>query len=80
MTDETDWSKQGAYCCGRMHNAATLSCTTHTDPFACPDVFVIIGTGGTHNLIVHDGGTSAIGISFCPWCGRRLPGELAWND
>jgi hypothetical protein len=24
-------------------------------------------------MIVHDGGSSFIEISFCPWCGAKLP-------
>jgi hypothetical protein len=69
------------FCCGRMRRAATLDCSKHVDPFACPHVLVITdGATGEHALIIHDQATSAIGISFCPWCGTRLPGELAWND
>jgi len=31
---------------------------------------------------VLDGGTSSIGISFCPWCGQKLPESLRdeWFD
>ncbi|WP_438824020.1 DUF6980 family protein [Bacillus sp. JJ1773] len=25
-----------------------------------------------YGLIIHDGGTSSIGISFCPWCGSKI--------
>ncbi|MFK8844454.1 DUF6980 family protein [Streptomyces sp. Ac-502] len=24
-------------------------------------------------MIIHDGGTSSSTVTFCPWCGRRLP-------
>ncbi|KIL45088.1 DUF6980 family protein [Jeotgalibacillus soli] len=26
-----------------------------------------------YGIIVHDGGTSFIEISYCPWCGTKLP-------
>lgn len=31
---------------------------------------------------VLDGGNSALGIAFCPWCGEKLPSSLrdAWFD
>ncbi|HZY17518.1 MAG TPA: hypothetical protein VFE82_03505 [Ramlibacter sp.] len=29
-----------------------------------------------YGLIVHDGGSSAIAIAFCPWCGTKLPASL----
>lgn len=31
---------------------------------------------------VLDGGTSSIGLTFCPWCGQKLPSSLrdAWFD
>jgi hypothetical protein len=27
---------------------------------------------GVWGLIVHDGGRTAVPITFCPWCGTRL--------
>jgi hypothetical protein len=29
-----------------------------------------------------DGGSASLGISFCPWCGQKLPGSLRddWFD
>ncbi|WP_390629399.1 DUF6980 family protein [Bacillus litorisediminis] len=29
-------------------------------------------TANDYSLIIHDGGSSSIGISFCPWCGTNL--------
>ena len=26
-----------------------------------------------YGLIIHDGGSSALLIQFCPWCGTKLP-------
>ena len=35
-----------------------------------------------HGIPVHDGGTSKITITFCPWCGNELPASLRdrWFD
>jgi hypothetical protein len=29
-----------------------------------------------YGLIIHDGGSSVVLVSFCPWCGTRLPDSL----
>jgi hypothetical protein len=35
---------------------------------------------GGFGLIIHnDGGGSVIQISFCPWCGTRLPEIAPWS-
>jgi hypothetical protein len=31
-----------------------------------------VSTDGVNGLIIHDGGSSSIGIAFCPWCGSTL--------
>ena len=57
-----------------MQESITLTCSTHLDPFDCPDVLVTyIEKFDEYALIVHDGGTGAIPIKFCPWCGTNLP-------
>lgn len=49
-------------------------CDRHDDPFECPDALVTFDARfQEYGLIIHDGGTSAVGITFCPWCGSRLP-------
>ncbi|MDN3353451.1 hypothetical protein [Actinomadura sp. DC4] len=49
-------------------------CDRHADPYECADaVVVFIPKLQEYGLIVHDGGTSSLGIMFCPWCGKRLP-------
>jgi hypothetical protein len=47
-------------------------CEQHPDPFDCPDQLVYRTAAGDFGLIVHDGGSSFITISFCPWCGSAL--------
>ncbi|MFI7043936.1 DUF6980 family protein [Streptosporangium sandarakinum] len=64
----------GEHCCESMIRQVTWHCDDHEDPFDCPDALVWFGsTFQEYGLIIHDGGTSAIGIAFCPWCGSRLP-------
>jgi hypothetical protein len=61
-----------AHCCERMDYDLGQTCSVHEDRFECPDALIgRIGKG--YGLIVHDGGSSVIEISFCPWCGAKLP-------
>ena len=39
--------------------------------YDCPDALIGVWDGG-HFLLIHDGGTSGVEISFCPWCGKQL--------
>ena len=64
------------HCCERMAHDLGQTCERHPDRFDCPDALVHRGPDG-YGLIVHDGGSSMIAISFCPWCGSKLPGEEA---
>ncbi|WP_083321008.1 DUF6980 family protein [Hymenobacter glacialis] len=67
-------SSNPTYCCEQMVSQVTHSCETHPDPFHCPDTLVHQSVNnGTYGLIIHDGGSSFISISFCPWCGSKLP-------
>jgi hypothetical protein len=47
-------------------------CDQHPDRSECPDSFIEHVRGG-YGLIVHNGTSSVIEISFCPWCGASLP-------
>ncbi len=49
-------------------------CEQHEDPFDCPDQLIDYNAKfDEYGLIIHDGGSSSMLISFCPWCGERLP-------
>ena len=65
------------HCCERMAAALAQSCDQHPDPYDCPDNLITQVRGG-YGLIVHDGGRSFVAISYCPWCGGKLPpvGEI----
>ena len=57
-----------------MKNAVVLNCDKHTDIYSCPDVLVrYISKFDEYGIIIHDGGSAAIEIKFCPWCGHILP-------
>lgn len=57
-----------------MGDSLAATCDIHDDPYECADVVVIyIDKFQEYGLVIHDGGTSSIGISFCPWCGAKLP-------
>lgn len=57
-----------------MDNQLNVTCDQHDDPFDCPDVLVLyIAKFQEYGLIIHDGGRSLSTITFCPWCGARLP-------
>ena len=59
-------------CCPRMADDLNRLCAVHADRSDCPDAFVSEINGG-YGLMVHDGGSSAIKMAICPWCGAGLP-------
>ena len=62
------------HCCDQMRDCIEFKCELHVDPYECPDSLVIyIEKFDEYGLIVHDGGTSFVCISYCPWCGIKLP-------
>ena len=57
-----------------MNQRLTLKCEEHNNGFECPDVLInYISKFDEYGLIIHDGGSSFVEISFCPWCGSKLP-------
>ena len=67
----------GGHCCEAMAQQVNWSCNEHPEPFDCPDALVNFAARfQEYALIIHDGGRSAVAITFCPWCGRRLPDSV----
>ena len=65
------------HCCEEMRLQVELVCDQHPDPHDCPDALVGYSPRfREYGLYVHDGGSSWLGIRFCPWCGSRLPESL----
>jgi len=57
-----------------MTEKANHTCAQHPDPFSCPDRLIhYVEKFEEYGIIIHDGGSSFAVISYCPWCGARLP-------
>ena len=62
------------YCCDQMRQQVEHRCEQHPDPSDCPDHLVSYSAKfDEYGLVIHDGGSAVICITFCPWCGQRLP-------
>jgi len=62
------------WCCEAMALQVTHKCDTHSDLAECGDVVVIYTPEfDEYGIPYRDGGASMQTISFCPWCGTRLP-------
>ncbi|GAB3968757.1 hypothetical protein GCM10029978_038780 [Actinoallomurus acanthiterrae] len=71
---ETGPADAAEHCCDTMRRQLDWRCHRHTDPYDCADaVIVYVAKFREYGLIIHDGGSSYIGIGYCPWCGSRLP-------
>jgi hypothetical protein len=71
-------NSESTHCCDSMTYHAEYICpdtdAIHDgDPLGCPDRLAVRWSDGSYGLLIHDGGSSRIDISFCPWCGRGLP-------
>jgi hypothetical protein len=57
-----------------MKDAVESVCDQHADRFDCPDALVSYSAKfDEYGIIIHDGGSSVCHISYCPWCGTKLP-------
>jgi hypothetical protein len=62
------------WCCEQMREQVELVCEKHSGADQCPDKLVAFWPQfQEYGLLIHDGGSSAVTILFCPWCGTRLP-------
>lgn len=61
------------YCCDEMEHQLRHECEGHRDLSDCPDSLIERRSESNwFGIRVHDGGSSGIEISYCPWCGSRL--------
>jgi len=61
------------HCCDRMCEELDKNGWVGLNHAQCPDSLVrYVPKYDEYGLIVHDGGSSMIRISFCPWCGARF--------
>jgi hypothetical protein len=62
------------HCCEMMQGNVENECDMHPDRGDCPDCLVDYWEkSNSYVLMIHDGGGSGITISYCPWCGAKLP-------
>ena len=62
------------HCCIEMEGYTEFHCKAHQTPYNCPDQLMAYNAKfDEYGIIIHDGGTSLIYVSFCPWCGKKLP-------
>lgn len=62
------------YCCKEMKKTIEHRCHIHENIYDCPDNLICYGRiFDEYGLIIHDGSASGIIISFCPFCGSKLP-------
>lgn len=60
--------------CVHVGNQVTTKCGEHPDPCDCPNILITyFPRFDEYSIAVRDGGTSAVAILYCPWCGVRLP-------
>lgn len=60
-----------------MQDQAELSCSAHAALENYPDALISYSDKfREYGLFIHDGGSSSQAISFCPWCGSKLPDSL----
>lgn len=59
-------------CCPTMQDQLDHECPVHADRLSCPDVVVLRMPNGQHLIPIRDGGTGALPIRHCPWCGEPL--------
>ncbi len=62
------------HCCEDMRGQVEHVCDIHDSPFDCADHIIYYNNVfDEYGIIIHDGGSSYISISHCPFCGKRLP-------
>lgn len=61
------------HCCEMMSDNINLKCNQHDNQFDCPDSLIYYSPkADEYGIIIHDGGSSFITITYCPWCGEKL--------
>jgi len=66
-------TSKSVYCCEAMKEQMNWSCEIHTEPFDCADSIIYYSESlKAFGLLIHDGGSSSLKISFCPFCGTSL--------
>jgi hypothetical protein len=57
-----------------MARQAKWQCTHHDACKSCPDQVIYHSLiFDEYGIIIHDGGSAVYTISYCPFCGKKLP-------
>lgn len=65
------------HCCEKVRSNIENTCDQHLDRFECPDCLIHYSEASdSYGPMIHDGGSSVIAISYCPWCSSKLPNGL----
>src|SRR5439155_14634076 len=64
------------HCCEAMRRQVKLSVQGPSPPRGEDALVAYLPKFNEYGLMVHDGGSSVVLISFCPWCGAQLPESL----
>ena len=66
------------HCCETMRCNVEHTCDMHPIRYECPDCLIEYWpTSRTYGLIVYGQPVVSV-ISYCPWCGTKLPDRLEW--
>jgi len=69
------------HCCDWMQAQIDKQCDVHSSQADCPDALIAYHKkDDQYGIRIHDGGTSWIGISYCPWCGTSLQARALSDD
>lgn len=63
------------HCCKTMKSLIEdWECNQHENKFDCADAIIDYNPKfDEYGIIIHDGGQSVSNISYCPYCGTKLP-------
>ena len=74
MNGESPDRGPGCPCEMMTRQVADWQCDMHAGKCSCADAAIdFIAKFREYGILVRDGGSSSILISYCPWCGVRLP-------
>jgi hypothetical protein len=66
------------HCCEMMRDNVEKTCGVHPDRGDCPDCLVDYWEDSQRYglMIRNEAGGGMVAISYCPWCGAKLPEPL----
>jgi hypothetical protein len=74
---EAKMPNAGIHCCEDMKRNVEYTCDQHPNRSDCPDCLIeYLPRFRQYGILVHDGGSSMVTISYCPWCGAKLPDPI----